>query len=121
MRRFSLHILAATVIVVGCARPATIHAPDGIVPPACRTAIDVNADQAPAVGWVAAPDRDDHIGLQAWCRAVGPALVAALPGAAVDSAAPDLPLAIVSWNTHVGGGDVSGLLRFVLGEADEAK
>ncbi len=59
------------------------------------------------VTWVEAGRERDRRILAAWCAAVGPAVVApAAPGApaVLDS------LAVLSWNVHVGGGDVLGFV-----------
>lgn len=60
-----------------------------------------------AVRWVDAPRERDRRILTAWCTAVGPTVAVSddsQPAAALDS------LAILTWNVHVGGGD---LPRFV--------
>jgi endonuclease/exonuclease/phosphatase family metal-dependent hydrolase len=53
-------------------------------------------------------DADDRIPLAAWCRGVGPAIIAADPDAAVVDASGELT--VVSWNAHVGGGDLRALV-----------
>jgi endonuclease/exonuclease/phosphatase family metal-dependent hydrolase len=73
---------------------------------ACRATTPLVAEP---VRWlVTAADRTT---LDAWCAAVGPALVATVPqptpAAVVDS------LLVVSWNVHVGGGDLSRFIEDV--------
>ncbi len=74
---------------------------------------DVTTLQGPAdvetpVRWLGPAAPDDVNSLTAWCAEVGPALVDArgrrLAGDAVSR------LAVISWNTHVGRGDVGRLL-----------
>lgn len=61
------------------------------------------------VRWRIAGDSRDE--LDAWCAGVGPAVVGsfASAGAAADTAVLD-SLLIVTWNVHVGGGDVVGMI-----------
>lgn len=67
---------------------------------------EVDADEA-EVDWVLPPETLERQKLNAWCAAVGPAVLAVaearLPEA-VDS------FAIVSWNVHVGGGQLRRLV-----------
>jgi endonuclease/exonuclease/phosphatase family metal-dependent hydrolase len=75
-------------------------------------AASCRSTQAGAAGGTATPtrwllSRADAPALDAWCAAVGPAVAIAAtvtPDEAVDS------LLVVSWNVHVGGGD---MVRFV--------
>lgn len=65
-------------------------------------------DGEAAVRWIEAPDSLDRARLPRWCASVGAPVVADFTGGGggpVDS------LALVSWNTHVGGGDVIGLVE----------
>jgi endonuclease/exonuclease/phosphatase family metal-dependent hydrolase len=90
------------LLATGCARAPGY--PNGPVPtPTCRV-----TDSVPRGGervqWVIAAD--DATELDAWCAAVGPAVVVngvtalVAPQESVDS------LLVVSWNIHVGGGDL---------------
>ncbi|HUG40594.1 MAG TPA: endonuclease/exonuclease/phosphatase family protein [Longimicrobiales bacterium] len=68
----------------------------------------VAAPAAPEVDWKGPQAAEHRYQLNAWCAAVGPAVVggwADPPTRPVDS------LAIVSWNVHVGGGDLRRLVR----------
>ena len=65
------------------------------------------ADETPSVTWIAAPDSADRGPLDRWCAGVGPAVVLTRESDSV----PVDSLAVISWNTHVGGGDVAGLVR----------
>jgi len=60
------------------------------------------------VAWLTPARPDRSRGLEAWCAAVGPAVlerVAATPTERSDS------LVVVSWNVHVGGGDLVRLVH----------
>jgi endonuclease/exonuclease/phosphatase family metal-dependent hydrolase len=59
------------------------------------------------VTWIEAPRERDRRITAAWCAAVGPSVVVSddsKPTASLDS------LAILSWNVHVGGGDLTGFV-----------
>lgn len=78
-------------------------------PPAalCRS-VEVEAPDSASTGplrWVHGPNP----AMDPWCRAVGPAFAHVPPVAS----APDLTsdLAVVSWNVHVGAGDIEALVR----------
>ncbi len=68
---------------------------------------------APAVTWVAPGEARDLERLSEWCRTVGPVLVESpeegSPPAVVES------LAILTWNVHVGGGDVGEVVARLRG------
>jgi endonuclease/exonuclease/phosphatase family metal-dependent hydrolase len=71
-----------------------------------------------AAAWAGPPRAEDRVRLDRWCDTVGPPVV--LPGARQDSG-PDA-LAVVSWNVHVGGGDVAELVRSLReGRFDEGR
>lgn len=98
-------LLALVLSGAGCGLPRG----PGIAPsePGCRWADRVDGGTAEVeVEWVV--PADDRPVLDLWCSAVGRAAVRPMPlaavGAEVDS------IAIVSWNTHAGGGDVIGLV-----------
>ena len=73
-------------------------------PSGCR---QVTAGSGATVTWIGPTDRRDRRALDRWCAAVGPIEVAA-PATRGDRAV-DV-LAIVSWNVHVGGGDLPSLI-----------
>jgi len=94
--------------VAGCSPPSAMSASPGLG--ACQQATFVGTVNSPAIAvrWTSPDDRDDVDALAPWCRTIGPALVQAAPGhrapAQVDS------FAIVSWNQHVGAGDLRRLV-----------
>jgi len=74
------------------------------------------ADQVPAlcrggtadVRWIETPDTLDRARLALWCASVGPPVVADY---SETTAGPVDSLVLISWNTHVGGGDVVRLVE----------
>jgi endonuclease/exonuclease/phosphatase family metal-dependent hydrolase len=79
----------------------------------CRRTILQDGDGIlpPAVDWTEAPDTADRRVLDYWCETVGGAVLDPKPAVrdtgdiVVDS------VAIVSWNTHVGGADIERFVR----------
>lgn len=59
------------------------------------------------MSWIAAPDSADRRPLDRWCAGVGPAVILTQES----SSTPVDSFAVISWNTHVGGGDIAGLVR----------
>ena len=94
--------------------------PSAVAPEAaCRT-----ADTSVAVRWVASPDRGDRAALDRWCAGVGPVVAMSAvarewreSGDTVSSHGPNVvvdpasSLVVMTWNTHVGGGDIAGMVR----------
>ena len=67
-------------------------------------------EHAVRVAWVHAPAAD-RVELDGWCAGVGPVVVQPAHIADTVTTAPRLEqLAVVSWNTNVGGGDLHGLV-----------
>lgn len=59
------------------------------------------------VRWVRVAPANEHVAIDRWCHTVGaPIQIGGLPR----EQTPAGPLAIVSWNTHVGAGDIDGLV-----------
>jgi endonuclease/exonuclease/phosphatase family metal-dependent hydrolase len=98
-------VLAATLLVGGVARSAMPSAPDPDT--GCKQTHSVEGPDTPAIRWVSAEATSDRAGLAAWCSPVGGPVVLREDGE--DAASLD-SIAIVSWNVHVGGGDVSRLV-----------
>jgi endonuclease/exonuclease/phosphatase family metal-dependent hydrolase len=67
----------------------------------------VVADRAPLV-WVAPDEARDRDRLNRWCQTVGPVVVEGGPATTAPVVADQL--AIVTWNVHVGGGDVEAIV-----------
>ena len=99
---FSAAVLA--VVIAGCA--SHHHSTTEIPPQTCR---EVVPDPEPLLHWVSPPATRDRHALSDWCATVGPVLYYRRPPS-------DLPavvdrLAVVTWNVHVGFGDVRELIR----------
>jgi hypothetical protein len=106
VRRTALSVAPVLLVLASC---ATVHRP--AVDPGSLVCRHVAPNPGQAVSWIA-PDADrDRIRLAEWCAAVGPVLYEPLPvsGSGAD-AHPLNRLAVVSWNTHAGGGDVDAVL-----------
>jgi endonuclease/exonuclease/phosphatase family metal-dependent hydrolase len=71
----------------------------------CRQVVPAAAP----VAWWSAASRRDRDDLARWCETVGPVLFE--PARGSDDAPTSDRLVVVSWNVHVGSGDVDGLVR----------
>lgn len=69
------------------------------------------------VQWIGPQREADRRALAEWCAAVGPPVWRPIPARQVSSSAgPDpVALTVVTWNVHVGGGDLPGFLADALG------
>lgn len=77
--------------------------------PSCLSAVTPEQGVAPIVHWRRPSAVNERRALDAQCTTVGPAVVRFAPHAA--SPAPEAPrLTIVSWNNHVGGGDLTAFV-----------
>jgi len=97
--------LALTSTLAGCAtQPAMTFIP---APVSCRS---VTADPLRGGGarWIGPDDPRDRKKLDAWCATVGPMVV---DGPSAHTARTSDELVVVSWNTHVGGGDIAALVE----------
>ncbi|MGH8437256.1 MAG: endonuclease/exonuclease/phosphatase family protein [Pseudomonas sp.] len=63
------------------------------------------------VAWSEVADSADRYALDYWCETVGPAVIDVTPAPRDAGSVPIDSIAIVSWNTHVGGGDVERLVH----------
>lgn len=102
--------IAAAVVFIAittaaCAGLPPAPDPSRLAALPCRQVVP---STAPVVWWSAA-SRRDRDNLARWCATVGPVLFE--PVNASDEAPPSDRLVVVSWNVHVGGGDVDGLVR----------
>ena len=105
-RRLSRPARALAILAI-LAAPACSRVPvraeerrDGPVVHACRQVIPADA----VVRWVEPEARTERDTLARWCDTIGPILIQPL---AVKAAAPIDRLAVVTWNVHVGGGDIA--------------
>jgi endonuclease/exonuclease/phosphatase family metal-dependent hydrolase len=104
---FAPLVLASIALAIGGARIPASADPTriDIDTLSCR---QMTSRSSPAVIWWSPPERDQRERLQRWCDTVGPVVFQPVPAATV--ARPLNRLAIVTWNLHVGAGDVD---RFV--------
>jgi endonuclease/exonuclease/phosphatase family metal-dependent hydrolase len=95
--------LAAILFGTACSRvPARAEAlGDAQAVHACRQVVPADA----VVRWVEPEARSERDALARWCDTIGPILIQ--PLAVHSAAAPIDRLAVVSWNVHVGGGDIA--------------
>ena len=105
-RSVAAHISAAVLAaaIAGCA--SHHHATPELPPQTCR---EVVPDPEPLLLWISPTATRDRHPLSDWCATVGPVLYYRRPPS-------DLPavvdrLAVVTWNIHVGSGDVRELIR----------
>jgi len=107
-----LNVLGVLVVVsagVGCARVRT--PPHVATATVCRGVVSLRESPPEPVAWIAPADERSRGRLADWCAMVGPVVYerapARTPGRPIDR------LAVVSWNTHVGGGDLGTLVDAV--------
>jgi endonuclease/exonuclease/phosphatase family metal-dependent hydrolase len=91
------------------ATTACAHRPPMTAQPMASACHRVAPDPSRAVAWTAPGEPRDLERLDDWCRTVGPVLVESPEGAAATTTGIDR-LAVVTWNVHVGGGDVEELI-----------
>jgi endonuclease/exonuclease/phosphatase family metal-dependent hydrolase len=94
--------LAACSLLGGC----TVHrAPDTFsAAPSC---LRVTPSGGASLHWSLRTDPSERSALDAWCEGVGPAVF--LPAGDTEVPVAD-SIAIVNWNTHIGSGDLDGLI-----------
>ncbi len=106
MRRITQ--LAVSVLVVtaaGCSRlPVPVPGPGELT---CR---QVDSDSTLSLTWIEANDARSRAVLPSWCATVGPVVYDPRPAAAPPHAFNNT-LVVISWNVHVGAGDVDDLIR----------
>jgi endonuclease/exonuclease/phosphatase family metal-dependent hydrolase len=109
--RAAIAAAAALLLATGCATGLTGLAPVGL-DRSCRTPMSAAATPVPAIRWAAISARDAAV-IDAWCDTTGPPVVhatAARAGHGVASVPLLDELAVVSWNVHVGAGDLEALV-----------
>jgi endonuclease/exonuclease/phosphatase family metal-dependent hydrolase len=108
-RRAIALALTALLAATGCARvlpSATDAFSSTAAALPCRAVV---AGDAAAIRWTGPPDAREVPAMARWCATVGPALFQ--PAAAIAPAPAIGRLAVVSWNVHVGSGDVVDFVR----------
>ncbi len=96
------HLLAVVLPLLSVAMACVSNAPL-VVGPAGAACASVGEP----VGWWRLPEGDERVRSDRWCAAVGPPAI--LRG--TDGAPPETRFVAVSWNVHVGGGDVRALVN----------
>ena len=94
------------VAVAACTRPLAIG--DTTAKPVCREAVALSDRHPLPITWLGPTGDRDRARLADWCAMVGPVLYEPQPRRSTTR--PVDHVAIVSWNTHVGGGDLDRLL-----------
>jgi endonuclease/exonuclease/phosphatase family metal-dependent hydrolase len=90
----------------GTSRPLQARLPDGT----CRALVpSVPGESSVAVEWVTPREAVQVASLNRWCNAVGP--VVAITAADSREAGVVDELAILTWNVHVGAGDIETVVR----------
>jgi endonuclease/exonuclease/phosphatase family metal-dependent hydrolase len=110
--RFRLLVAAVTLTVaLSCALPfdnpyRKYGGPDSrdIADVSCREA----APQGPVIRWIELEDSTEHGIITRWCATVGPPIIEDFT--TVDTVPVD-SLVMISWNVHVGGGDIVWLVE----------
>ncbi len=101
------YLLPGLLLTPGCA----VHrAPPGLLdPPPCRALGTPASDGSPEVLWTLRSDATERAALDAWCWAVGPAL---LQQRVAPASAPEPmdSVVVIDWNVHEGEADVGRLL-----------
>src|SRR5262245_21800288 len=97
-------------MVAACAKPSLPRTRDlAAAAPTCRSTAGPDQSSVHVVRWVEANDPEDRPVLNDWCRTVGPPMY--VESTPVDPVRRSLDrIAVVSWNVHVGGGDLAALV-----------
>ena len=99
------------LVTASCAARQPVHSPLADIS-TCRQTITAGGRAGAPIAWSGPGDYEDRERLDAWCSGVGPAVLIETP-AGREPRAPIESVAFVTWNTHVGGGDIAGLLAAV--------
>ncbi|MET0166003.1 MAG: endonuclease/exonuclease/phosphatase family protein, partial [Vicinamibacterales bacterium] len=101
----------STTVAAGCAL-AQATLPEAASPATCRGLVtDIEERRATSVAWHELVDRRERLAMAESCTAVGPAVYAEPRRNDAVTHDPVDELAILSWNVHVGGGDIVGIVN----------
>lgn len=103
MRRAFLVAAAGLLVAGGCA-----PAPFPQIEPSALTCRAVVPDSAARITWIEPADSRSRAAAPRWCATVGPVV---LDQSALAERAHSGILTVITWNVHVGAGDVGDLLR----------
>ncbi len=105
------HLVPIILLLAGSV--ACAHRPSAaiVTSPACRDVVSLEHVPTPSIVWIGPADARQQARLSEWCAMVGPVVYE--PAPRHTPAGPIDRVAIVSWNAHVGGGDVDALIDAV--------
>ena len=107
VRVAGLIVVAATTAGCGATRQTVV--PSVGTPAACRDLVGSAGRQGPdALRWHYPADEGEQRELAVWCQTVGPGVITPARNARTNSST---DLVLVSWNVHVGGGELSAFIR----------
>jgi endonuclease/exonuclease/phosphatase family metal-dependent hydrolase len=101
----ALAVLLLTV-ALACAHPTRFRTTGP--PPVCRDVVALDNGWPGSVTWIRPTDAHNRTRLDEWCATVGPVVFEPRPRQPVTH--PIDRVAVVSWNTHVGSGDIDALI-----------
>jgi endonuclease/exonuclease/phosphatase family metal-dependent hydrolase len=93
------------LVASGCAR-----LPHPVIDPSALTCRVVVPDPAPSIAWIEPADARSRAAAPRWCATVGPVV---FDQGALTERPPSNTLTVITWNVHVGGGDIGELLRLL--------
>lgn len=97
----------STTVLTVCVAGACVSNPVLRTVAPAGSCVGVESSDAASIRWRRAIAPNESRDSSRWCAGVGPPSIVR----AGDAADAELPLTIVSWNTHVGGGDVTRLVE----------
>jgi endonuclease/exonuclease/phosphatase family metal-dependent hydrolase len=104
-----LVVTAMAAVVTGCGPKGNVTIPSAESPATCRGLVDSSGRKmSEALRWHHPEDADEQQQLLAWCNTVGPGVLA--PARAAHGSL-DGDIVVVSWNVHVGGGQLTTFVR----------
>jgi len=105
-------VVAVLLVAAGaCAHKPATHPDVTAAGDRCRDAVSLERERQPPITWIGSGAADQQARLREWCAMVGPVVYEPQPVRALTGTIDRL--AIVSWNTHVGGGDLDALVDAV--------
>jgi endonuclease/exonuclease/phosphatase family metal-dependent hydrolase len=110
LRLWRVATVLSAGFLAGCAvrREAMIAAPVAPASAACRVALENEVPSPRLVAWTTPISVHERDVLDAWCEATGPPVVVPQPVAFSD---PPGDLVVITWNVHVGAGDLAAFVR----------
>lgn len=110
MRAVLVSLVFVAAIAAGCGSTRQTVVPDVGTRAACRDLVDSAGRQVPdALRWHYPTDQGEQREHGVWCQTVGPGVLTTPRNAHPASSSTDI--VVVSWNVHVGGGQLSAFIR----------